>query len=219
MKAKIFLIVAALLMAGASIAFGNVATPAYADDDCGPMTEFMGLTPWYKAGDGSCILDEGHWHEDKISVSVWTIVLNIVGDVVGVLGYLAIGLVIWGGYQYMLSQGDPGKAAKGKMTITHAMIGLVITILASTITKTIVAILGETKDTNIFIGVFNHAFTWAAIVAAIVIVIGGITYTTSTGDAGKVAKAKNTIMYAAIGLIITLLSMAIVNTVVGSLGS
>ena len=193
MKAKIFLIVAALLMAGASIAFGNVATPAYADDDCGPMTEFMGLTPWYKAGDGSCILNEGHWHEDKISVSVWTIVLNIVGDVVGVLGYLAIGLVIWGGYQYMLSQGDPGKAAKGKMTITHAMIGLVITILASTITKTIVA--------------------------AIVIVIGGITYTTSTGDAGKVAKAKNTIMYAAIGLIITLLSMAIVNTVVGSLGS
>jgi len=48
-------------------------------------------------------------------------------------------------------------------------------------------------------------------------VLGGIFYVTSTGDAGKVAKAKNTIMYAAIGLAISLAAIAIVNTVLGAL--
>ena len=78
----------------------------------------------------------------------------------------------------MLSQGDAGKAAKGKMTIVHAMIGLIICILASTITRAIADILKETSGTNIFIGVFNHAFTWAAIVAVIMIILGGIFYVT-----------------------------------------
>lgn len=47
-------------------------------------------------------------------------------------------------------------------------------------------------------------------VAVIVIIIAGILYTISAGDAGKVKKAKNTILYAVIGLVVAMLSSAII---------
>ena len=55
------------------------------------------------------------------------------------------------------------------------------------------------------------------IVAVIVIIIGGVNYMTSAGDAGKVKKAKDTILYGIIGLIVAALAFAIVNWVIGGL--
>jgi hypothetical protein len=51
-------------------------------------------------------------------------------------------------------------------------------------------------------------------VSVIVIIFGGIRYTTSMGDAKAVEGAKNTIMYAVIGLVVALLAFAIVNFVI-----
>lgn len=50
-------------------------------------------------------------------------------------------------------------------------------------------------------------------VSVIMLIIGGIRYTTSNGDQGAVTSAKNTIMYAIIGLIVALLSYALVSFV------
>ena len=47
--------------------------------------------------------------------------------------------------------------------------------------------------------------------------IGGVGYMTSSGDAGKVKKAKDTILYGVIGLVIVALSFAIVNFVISSI--
>lgn len=49
--------------------------------------------------------------------------------------------------------------------------------------------------------------------AVVMIVIGGLSYTLSQGDSTKVKKAKDTIMYGIIGLVIALLAFAIVNFV------
>lgn len=49
------------------------------------------------------------------------------------------------------------------------------------------------------------------IVAVVFIIIGGVGYMTSSGDSGKVKKAKDTILYAVIGLIICALAFVIVN--------
>ena len=51
-------------------------------------------------------------------------------------------------------------------------------------------------------------------VAVVFIVIGGVQYMMSTGDPSKTKKAKDTILYACIGLIICVLSFAIVNFVI-----
>lgn len=50
-------------------------------------------------------------------------------------------------------------------------------------------------------------------VSVIMIIIAGIGYTTSGGDATSVTKAKNTLMYAVVGLVVALLAYAIVDFV------
>lgn len=52
-------------------------------------------------------------------------------------------------------------------------------------------------------------------VAVIMIVIGGIRYTISQGDSAAITAAKNTILYAVIGLVVALLAYAIVHFVIG----
>ncbi|NLA43327.1 hypothetical protein GX865_04225 [Candidatus Saccharibacteria bacterium] len=53
-------------------------------------------------------------------------------------------------------------------------------------------------------------------VAVIAIVIGGIMYAVSGGDAGKTKAAKDTILYAVIGLVVAILAYAIVSFIAGS---
>jgi uncharacterized membrane protein YjgN (DUF898 family) len=50
-------------------------------------------------------------------------------------------------------------------------------------------------------------------VAVIMIIIGGIKYVTSNGEQSQVASAKNTILYAVIGIIVAFVAYAIVNFV------
>lgn len=52
------------------------------------------------------------------------------------------------------------------------------------------------------------------IISVIVIIIGGIRYTTSGGDANGIKGAKDTILYAVVGLVVALLAYSIVNFVI-----
>ncbi len=54
-------------------------------------------------------------------------------------------------------------------------------------------------------------------VAVIMIVIGGIKYTTSNGDQGSVKSAKDTILYSVVGIIVAFMAYAIVNFVISRL--
>ncbi|MNR35559.1 hypothetical protein D3C85_1534130 [compost metagenome] len=51
-------------------------------------------------------------------------------------------------------------------------------------------------------------------ISVVMIIVSGIRYTTSNGDASAVTSAKNTLMYSIIGLIVAILAFAIVNFVV-----
>ena len=53
-------------------------------------------------------------------------------------------------------------------------------------------------------------------ISVIMLIIGGIRYTTSNGDSGAVTNAKNTILYAVIGIVVALLAYALVNFVITS---
>ena len=65
--------------------------------------------------------------------------------------------------------------------------------------------------------IINAVIGVLGIVCVIVIIIGGINYMTSSGDAGKVKKAKDTILYGVIGLVICVLAFAIVNFVISNI--
>lgn len=53
-------------------------------------------------------------------------------------------------------------------------------------------------------------------IAVIMIIVGGIRYTTSAGDSARVKASKDTIMYAVVGLVVAIMAFAIVNFVVGA---
>ena len=81
------------------------------------------------------------------------------------------------------------------------------------------------KDTNgapddlwgVLNKVINVALAVIGFVAVVMIILGGFQYTTSAGDASKVTKAKNTILYGIIGLVVALLAYAIVNFVLNNI--
>jgi len=53
-------------------------------------------------------------------------------------------------------------------------------------------------------------------ISVIMIIIGGLRYVVSGGNSANVTAAKNTILYAIVGVIIAILSYAIINFVLGS---
>ena len=77
------------------------------------------------------------------------------------------------------------------------------------------AISGNGSDlSNSVVNILNVIIGVLATVCVVVIVIGGVQYMTSSGDAGKVKKAKDTILYAVIGLVVCALAATIVNFVI-----
>ena len=66
--------------------------------------------------------------------------------------------------------------------------------------------------------ILNAVYVVVGIVAVIMIILGGISYATSQGDAAKVKKGKDTILYGIIGLVVVLLAFAITSFVLAQLG-
>lgn len=64
--------------------------------------------------------------------------------------------------------------------------------------------------------VINVILAVVGFVAVIMIIMGGISFITSQGDSSKVTKARNTILYGVVGLVVALLAFAIVNFVLSN---
>ncbi len=72
---------------------------------------------------------------------------------------------------------------------------------------------GETQVNGIIKTIVEVLLTAVGAISIIMIVIGGIMFTLSSGDAQKAAKARNTVLYAVVGLAVSLFASAIVNFV------
>ena len=217
---KKFLVICSVLglvsVSFSTLAAAPVAAGKYTADGFGNCSDsFLGLVNWdCNAGN----LDS----TDAIQSGIWTIVANITNDIAVIAAYLVIGYVIYGGYQYVFSGGDPGKIANGKKTLAHAFIGLSITMSASVIMGAIrIALVSGKGDIghcdlttsatcydpgSMVTNLISWTIGMVGIVAAIFVVYGGVSYITSSGDPGKVQKAKQMILYALIGLIICALA-------------
>lgn len=72
---------------------------------------------------------------------------------------------------------------------------------------------GSVNVTGLVTMALNYLMFAVATIAVVMIIMGGIRYATSGGNAEKVKGAKNTILYACIGLAVALLSMVIITFV------
>ncbi len=214
-------IIACILIIAAA-AFSVVALPApnvAAEPKATCTSHFLGLKAWYDGlTDGNCNIKTPNQSEADLKKYIWTIVMNVVSMVLGIVGYLAIFMVIWGGYQYMMARGDATKLAAGKKTVTNAVIGMGLVLTASLISGAVADVISQAKGGDFVQELMNTAFVWGGIIAAIMMVWGGIQYITSAGNPAAAKKGRDTVLYSAVGLLIVILAAVIVNTVIGAIG-
>lgn len=125
-------VVVALFVAGV---FGSAAlTPLTVQAaDCKNEASLVpGAKPWYS---GLCKKDtnEIQINSSQPMESFTKIALNVLGAILILVGYVAVGFVIWGGFNYMMAAGDSGKISNAKSTIQNALIGLLIALSAAAI--------------------------------------------------------------------------------------
>jgi type IV secretion system pilin len=78
---------------------------------------------------------------------------------------------------------------------------------------------GTDKIQNIVTTIVNIFSIVVGIVAVIMIVVGGFKYITSGGDSGNITSAKNTIVYAVIGLVVVALAQFVVKFVLNKVNN
>lgn len=111
----------------------------------------LGIPRWYdyldlgnKNGDPCAIVGPGHTKtgdpckptdssgcEFDWGRALPRVALAVVNILLRVAGLIAVGFTIYGGFRYILSQGEPEATKKAKGTIISASVGLVITMSAS----------------------------------------------------------------------------------------
>lgn len=141
MKMFLATLAAALCLAGGLVVASP--TPALAaNGDCESSSSgFLGFPTWYKYVEkepakvaGKCTL-KFNFPADfaKIALAVVEIMLRFGG-------LIAVGYIIYGGVQFVLSQGDLGqgnvpKTTIARHTVQNALIGLVVAMLATAIVR------------------------------------------------------------------------------------
>ena len=111
---------------GASVTFPNTS---FADDNdtCSNKGKILTLKPWYSGlTNNDCSLRSPGADANSQANYIWKIALNIVDDLLQLIGYTTIGYIMYGGFLMMTSNGASDKAARGRKTIMSAAIGLVI---------------------------------------------------------------------------------------------
>jgi hypothetical protein len=99
-----------------------------------PNNSFLGFPTWYKYLEGS--YDDSSKlcapHLSGLS-DIWLIVAAVIEILLRVAVLVAVVGIIYGGFSYITSQGEPDKTSKARMTIINAAGGMVIAILATVI--------------------------------------------------------------------------------------
>lgn len=177
---------------------------------------------WY---DGLALDSDCHPKITQLN-DLWIIALNLVEVLLQVVAYAATGFLIWGGFKYMKSRGDPARIQNAKDAIMNAMVGLGISLgsiaIVNFISKGIAG--GGAKNgvpvVNAGAGQLNTVmsnivFPVAGAICVVFIIIGGIQYTTSNGDPGQTKRAKDTLIYSIVGLVFVVMAFAIVQLILG----
>lgn len=119
-----------LLGAGGMFGAGTVA--AATRENCEGPGAIPFLPKWYKY-----LPHDFVGGECNVSVSIPdslpAILLAVFEILLTIVGVLSVIFIIYGGFQYLTSAGEPDKAKAGRTTIINALVGLMIAMLATAI--------------------------------------------------------------------------------------
>ena len=75
---------------------------------------------------------------------------------------------------------------------------------------------GQTGLRGIVLTIVNFFLTFLGLLAVVMIIYGGFLYVSSAGNEENVNKAKKILLYAVLGIVIIIVSFALVNTLLGA---
>ena len=105
-------------------------------DTCSVKT-FFGIPPWYKylVGSGRMASNKVTGACELVGKLQWSdfslIALALLDMALRVAGLVAIIFIIYGGFQYITSDGQPDKTKDAQSTIINALVGLGIALFAT----------------------------------------------------------------------------------------
>ena len=136
------LLLVSILLMSTVLVFGFSASTASAvvteNPQCLKSGSFLGFPYWYKYLD--VVVEHDATSDIDICSAkmkgikdVWLVVAACVELLIRVASMIATGFVIYGGVTYITSQGAPDKSKKAQGTIINAVIGLVMTVVATAV--------------------------------------------------------------------------------------
>ena len=120
---------------------GSAIGTATSSADC-KSGKILTFVPWYNGLLNSDCSIKSPSDVGSLQKFIWIIILNIVEDIFQAVGYVAAGFVMFGGFLFMTSTGNPDQASRGRKTLINAVIGLVVAISAGVIVNYIGKALG-----------------------------------------------------------------------------
>ncbi len=82
------------------------------------------------------------------TTNINVVIGRIVKALLGISGAIALLMFVWGGFQWLISQGSPDKVKKGKDTLIWASIGLAVIFAAYTLVSAVIAALSSGNVPN-----------------------------------------------------------------------
>lgn len=95
---------------------------------CQADTNLLSFPTWYKY-----LNPVGAECEPQIRSlkDIWLVAAAILDILLRLGALLSVGFIVWAGFRFLTSQGDPGTIKESRDTIINAVIGLVITVIAA----------------------------------------------------------------------------------------
>jgi hypothetical protein len=129
----------ASVVGGSVVTVANPTNYTYAAATCTSAKGFLTFPVWYRGlnvSTSDCnIVDPNQLNtagngaaNNGLSNFIWRVVLNIMDMALQLVGYIAVGFILYGGFTMIISNGAPEVMAKGRKTILDAIIGLIISI-------------------------------------------------------------------------------------------
>ena len=95
-----------------------------------PVSAFTCPDKTAREGESVSALSECNVEKTEGEKSLMSNVSMLINVFASVMGFLAVGMIIYGGFMLLTAQGDPAKIKRGKDVVTYSIIGVILVVLA-----------------------------------------------------------------------------------------
>jgi hypothetical protein len=192
---------------------------------------FFFFDPWWKYlkshqdALGNCVPNVDLFNHPA---NLWLVGLAILDMLLRLAGFLAVISIMIAGVELVRTEGSTEKATNARQRLLNSLLGLALAASATAL----VTFVGNTASPGNGSGlphafasqaalnrILNAAFVIIGALAVLYIVLAGLRMVISGDNPTKVSESRRQILFALIGLIVIAIASAIVNFVLGKLGS